>query len=133
MKASGRNLGLRLRVVLAPNVAFGPGKTALLAGIAETGSIAAAGRALGMSYARAWRLVEELNGCFPDPLVAAAKGGARGGGARLTPLGLAVLRRLARMQAAAQRAVRADIAALKRLRGAAAPDAARLTGRGRTR
>ncbi len=74
-------LGLHLRVVLGGEVAMGPGKAELLDGIAETGSIAAAGRRMGMSYRRAWLLVEELNATFAGPLVDAAKGGAGGGGA----------------------------------------------------
>ncbi len=83
--------GLRLRLILAPGLPFGPGKAELLAAIRDTGSIAAAGRRMGMSYQRAWDLVAAMNGQFREPLVAAAKGGARGGGAALTPLGHQVL------------------------------------------
>lgn len=82
---------IHLRLILAPDLPFGPGKAALLAAIRDTGSIAAAGRRLGMSYQRAWDLVAAMNGQFRTPLVAAAKGGARGGGATLTPLGQEVL------------------------------------------
>ena len=53
--------GLRIRVVLGPGVMIGPGKADLLEGIRETGSIAAAGRRMGMSYKRAWTLVEGMN------------------------------------------------------------------------
>jgi molybdate transport system regulatory protein len=90
-------VGLHLRVVLGGQVALGPGKAELLDGIAETGSIAAAGRRMGMSYKRAWMLVETMNAMFAAPLVDAAKGAPGGGGATLTPLGsriLAVYRRL---------------------------------------
>ena len=80
-----------LRLALAPGVSFGPGKAALLEGIRDLGSIAAAGRRMGMSYQRAWTLVSGMNAQFREPLVAAAKGGAKGGGAALTPLGQAVL------------------------------------------
>lgn len=59
------------------DIAIGPGKADLLSAIAETGSIAAAGRRLDMSYRRAWLLVETMNRCFRAPLVEAAKGGAR--------------------------------------------------------
>ena len=83
--------GLRLRLILAPGHPFGPGKAALLAAIRDTGSIAAAGRRLDMSYQRAWDLVAAMNTQFREPLVAAVKGGARGGGAALTPLGQQVL------------------------------------------
>src|SRR5688500_20356736 len=87
MKPKHPNTGARLRVVLGPGVALGPGKADLLEAIAATGSISAAGRKLKMSYRRAWLLVEELNGSFQSALVAADKGGAHGGGERLTALG----------------------------------------------
>jgi len=103
-----------LRLVLGPDIAIGPGKADLLQGIAETGSIAAAGRRMGMSYKRAWLLIGTMNGCFATPLVVAAKGGHARGGANLTPLGQEVLRRYRRMEQAAARAVRADLAALRR-------------------
>ena len=83
--------GVRLRIVLAPGVGIGPGKAELLAGIRETGSIAAAGRRIGMSYKRAWLLASALNSHFPVPLIEATKGGRSGGGARLTALGEEVL------------------------------------------
>lgn len=82
---------LRLRLDLAAGISFGPGKAALLQGIAETGSIAAAGRRIGMSYKRAWQLVDGLNRDFAAALVSASRGGAHGGGAALTPLGAEVL------------------------------------------
>lgn len=82
---------LRLRLDLAPGVSFGPGKADLLRGIVETGSISAAGRRIGMSYKRAWQLVDSLNRGFAAPLVSASRGGAHGGGAALTPLGAEVL------------------------------------------
>ena len=70
---------------------FGPGKADLLQAIAEEGSISAAGRRMGMSYKRAWSLVEEMNDAFAEPLVLSARGGAHGGGAQLTATGQAVL------------------------------------------
>ncbi|MEA3220264.1 winged helix-turn-helix domain-containing protein [Immundisolibacter sp.] len=82
---------LRLRLDLAAGISFGPGKAALLQGIAETGSIAAAGRRIGMSYKRAWQLVDGLNRDFAAALVSTSRGGAHGGGAALTPLGAEVL------------------------------------------
>lgn len=114
MAASKHAASIHLRVNLAPGVAFGPGKADLLAGIRETGSIAAAGRRMRMSYKRAWQLVEELNRCFREPLVEASKGGAGGGGAQLTRIGEDVLERYARMRAAAESAVAKDLAALRR-------------------
>jgi molybdate transport system regulatory protein len=104
----------RLRIILGDAIAVGPGKADLLEGIRETGSIAAAGRRMGMSYKRAWLLIETMNACFAKPVVEAAKGGTAGGGARLTPLGEDVLQRYRRMQAASDQAIAADLAALKR-------------------
>lgn len=82
---------LRLRLMLAPDLWIGPGKADLLEGIAQTGSIAAAGRRMGMSYKRAWTLVEEMNGMFAGPLVHASRGGIGRGGAEVTALGQEVL------------------------------------------
>jgi molybdate transport system regulatory protein len=70
---------------------LGPGKIALLEAIRTTGSISAAGRSHKMSYRRAWLLVEELNKLFGEPLVSAHPGGAKGGGATLTTLGIEVI------------------------------------------
>jgi molybdate transport system regulatory protein len=78
---------LSIRRDLAPDVRVGPGKVRLLELVAEHGSISAAGRASGMSYRRAWRLLDELNRSFPQPVIDAAKGGRSGGGAALTPFG----------------------------------------------
>lgn len=108
---------LRLRVHLDAEAFLGPGKADLLDGIAETGSIAAGGRRLGMSYKRAWLLVETLNGYFAGPLVVAATGGKAGGGAQLTPLGREVLTRYRSMLAASEAACAKDLAALRKLRG----------------
>jgi molybdate transport system regulatory protein len=82
---------LSIRIGLKADVALGPGKADLLQGIEETGSIAAAGRRMGMSYKRAWYLIDTLNGYFREPLVISVKGGKAGGGAHLTDIGKAVL------------------------------------------
>lgn len=108
-------LRARLRFVLEPDIALGPGKADMLERIRETGSISAAGRLMGMSYKRAWMMVESMNRCFRRPLVAAAKGGTRGGGARLTPIGEEVLARYRCMEAKAAKAIAADLRALHRL------------------
>jgi molybdate transport system regulatory protein len=84
-------LRLRIRVMLARETPFGPGKADLLEAIRETGSMAAAGRRLGMSYQRAHDLVAAMNLHFVEPVVARAKGGAHGGGSALTPFGEEVL------------------------------------------
>ncbi len=108
-------LTMRLRLVLGPDVAVGPGKADLLEGIAETGSIAAAGRRMGLSYRRAWLLVDAMNRCFAAPLGATSKGGEKGGRAVLTPTGQDVLRRFRRIEAKARSATTADRNALERL------------------
>lgn len=115
MKAGNVTVGVRLRVVLERDIALGPGKADLLETIGATGSISAAARGLGMSYKRAWLLVDTMNHCFRAPLVESAKGGSAGGGAQLTPLGAEVLRRYRAMERRAMRGASADLAALKRL------------------
>lgn len=107
-------LGLRVRLVLGTDVALGPGKADLLEGIAETGSIAAAGRRMGMSYKRAWLLTEAMNQMFAKPLVDASKGGAHGGGAALTPLGQRMLDAYRRLERHAAQAGGAELAAIRR-------------------
>ena len=108
-------LELRLRLVLGRDVAIGPGKADLLEGIAETGSIAAAGRRMGMSYRRAWLLVDAMNKCFAVPLVETTKGGQKGGRAVLTETGADVLERFRNMERKALTATKADRTALERL------------------
>jgi molybdate transport system regulatory protein len=88
---SRRMPSLRIRIVFGDDAMLGPGKADLLERIRETGSIAAAGRSMSMSYKRAWSLVEEMNRAFRAPLVCSTRGGAKGGGAWLTEAGEAVL------------------------------------------
>ena len=83
---------LKLRLVFGPDEMIGPGKAELLERIEKTGSIAAAGREMGMSYKRAWMLVETMNDMFRDPVVVSSRGGARGGGAKVTDVRFAVLK-----------------------------------------
>ncbi|RJF91451.1 winged helix-turn-helix domain-containing protein [Sphingomonas cavernae] len=87
----GTSLKIKAQVMLADEIAMGPGKAALLEAIASEGSISAAGRALGMSYRRTWLLVDTMNRCWRLPLVETAAGGRHGGGARLTDTGALVL------------------------------------------
>lgn len=108
---------LRLRLVFDGGDMIGPGKADLMDLIEETGSIAAAGRRMGMSYKRAWMLVETLNAMFPAPLVESSRGGATGGGARLTDLGRNVLSRYRALEELAREAGGVEIAAIERLRG----------------
>ncbi|MGB8355748.1 MAG: LysR family transcriptional regulator [Chthoniobacteraceae bacterium] len=78
---------LRHRVMVAGKYVFGPGKADVLSAILETGSLAATARSLGMSYMRAWRLVQEMHQLYAKPLVELQRGGQTKGGARLTPAG----------------------------------------------
>ena len=75
---------LSLRLHFDSGMTFGRGKADLLQAVDEEGSISAAGRRMGMSYRRAWSLVEDMNAAFAAPVVETARGGAGGGGARLT-------------------------------------------------
>lgn len=95
----------RIRLLIGDAVALGPGKASLLEAIGETGSIAAAARAMGMSYGRAWQLVQAMNGDFRGPLVERTAGGRGGGGAALTGLGREALERYRAMEARADAAV----------------------------
>src|SRR6476469_2661649 len=99
----------RLRIRRGDDIAVGPGKIELLEAIDASGSITAAARSLGMSYRRAWLLVDTMNRCFRTPLVEAEAGGKRGGGARLTRLGAEVIERYRRIERDAARAGAADI------------------------
>jgi molybdate transport system regulatory protein len=74
-------------------LAIGPGKVALLEAIKQTGSITSSAKKLGMSYRRAWLLVDETNRCLVRPAVQTAAGGQRGGGTSLTPVGMELVRR----------------------------------------
>jgi molybdate transport system regulatory protein len=106
---------ISLRIALRSDTLLGPGKADLLEGIRDTGSIAAAGRRMGMSYKRAWYLLDTLNGAFREPLVITIKGGRSGGGAQLTDMGRAVLDGYRRMEAEAAVAVTGDLAQLAAL------------------
>jgi molybdate transport system regulatory protein len=104
---------LSLRVDLDPGGRIGPGKVELLEHIAAFGSISEGARRMNMSYKRAWLLVEEMNRTFGKPVVAASKGGRRGGGTRLTGVGLAVVGRFRAIERAAADAAAKHVAALQ--------------------
>jgi molybdate transport system regulatory protein len=108
-----RPVGFSLRLQLSPESRLGPGKVALLEAIEATGSISAAGRAMTMSYRRAWLLVDDLNRMFREPLVAAAPGGAKGGGAHLTPMGRAIVGHYRALESKAMKAAMLHIDALQ--------------------
>jgi len=98
----------------AAELAIGPGKIALLEAIAETGSISSAARRIGMSYRRAWMLVDETNRCLVEPAVEAAVGGKHGGGTALTSAGLELVRRYRRLEKKTQAAVATELESLMR-------------------
>jgi molybdate transport system regulatory protein len=110
-----RTARLRIRIVFGDRGMIGPGKAELLERVAATGSIAAAGREIGMSYKRAWMLIETLNAMFREPVVESTRGGARGGGAVLTETGQAVLRHYRMVEAAAADGSAPHVAALSAL------------------
>ncbi len=104
---------LTLRLDFAEGRRLGPGKIALLERIAATGSISAAGRAGGMSYKRAWDLVDDLNRIFRQPVVTTRLGGAQGGGAELTAFGAGLVARYRSMEVVACLALEADLLAVE--------------------
>lgn len=100
---------IRIRIPLGDDYAIGPGKADLLEAIQRTGSISAAGRELKMSYRRAWLLVDTMNRCFQQPLVETTTGGASGGGAHVTTLGIDVLKRYRKIEKKASVSIREDL------------------------
>src|SRR5450759_166133 len=105
----------RIRVLFGSAFAIGPGKADLLQAIEQTGSISAAARSMGMSYRRAWLLIDTMNQCFRERVVDTATGGKGGGGAQITPFGLTVLRRYREMEAAAAASVAGHMSGFSRL------------------
>ena len=115
----------RLRVTAGEAIRVGPGKVALLEAIRDTRSITAAAKSMGMSYRRAWILVDELNRALAGPAVATATGGEHGGGSTLTALGRELVDVYRRIDATAARACAKDLARLLALAGGKAPRAPR--------
>ena len=105
----------RLRILLGRSIAIGPGKAELLRLIESTGSISAAAREMGMSYRRAWTLVETINTAFREPLVAAATGGKGGGGATVTDFGREALKSYSAMEEKAAASVTTEMDAFTAL------------------
>ncbi len=115
MKKDKKSTGARIRIVLGPDIAIGPGKAAILEEIKNAGSISAAGRSMGMGYKRAWYMIDTMNKCFNEPLVVTVKGGKSGGGARLTKLGEEVLKRYRKMEELSAKAIARDLSNLKKM------------------
>jgi molybdate transport system regulatory protein len=95
----------RIRVYHGEEIALGPGKVNLLEAIERTGTLAEAARAIGISYMRAWHLLQTMNACFREPLVHTSRGGSGHGGASLTEAGHAVVAAYRRMEAESLRAL----------------------------
>jgi len=98
----------RFRITVDGDIALGPGKVDLLEAIDRVGSISAAARETGLSYRRAWDMVDTMNQCFKHPLVESSKGGAGGGGATLTQLGRDVVIQYRTMEGKATQTVQAE-------------------------
>jgi molybdate transport system regulatory protein len=106
---------LSIRIDLPSGNRIGPGKIALLEAIRSTGSISAAARSIGMSYRRAWLLVEEINQTLREPAVTAETGGAHGGGAVVTPVGEKVVGLYRAIESQARAAAGNEFRAIGRL------------------
>jgi molybdate transport system regulatory protein len=104
---------LTLRIDFDTAESVGPGKIRLLELVRDTGSISAAGRAMDMSYRRAWLLIDALNKAFRDPVVATKLGGKDGGGARLTAFGEALIGHYRDMELVAHAALRPHLTMLE--------------------
>jgi molybdate transport system regulatory protein len=104
-----RYRGLTLRILAGDSPAMGPGKARLITLIDSTGSISAAARAMGMSYRRAWQLVEAINKSFDRPVVLTATGGKRGGGAAVTAFGREIVALYHQMESKASAAIARDL------------------------
>lgn len=114
MSTDKRSVRLNLRIKVSQQHLLGPGKVGLLEHIDRCGSIAAAAREMGMSYRRAWLLVDAMNRDFTRPLVATAHGGRRGGGARLTMPGREVMELYREMETKSRRALDPELRRLRR-------------------
>jgi molybdate transport system regulatory protein len=109
-KGAGDRAVPRLRIAMGKGLILGPGKVDLLEAIERKGSISGAAREMSMSYRRAWLLVEALNQMFARPLVLAAPGGARGGGAQITEFGKGVAAAYRRIEQKTRAAIREELA-----------------------
>lgn len=105
---------IKIRLYLNDKVALGPGKADLLDAIMQNGSISAAGRAMEMSYKRAWDLVNTMNESFAKPIVVTAKGGSHGGGAEVTEFGQQILKQYRQAQMNAEKTIEDEMLSLSK-------------------
>jgi molybdate transport system regulatory protein len=109
-----RRLRPQVRILFGSVYPLGPGKASLIEAVARTGSISSAAREIGMSYRRAWQLIEATNRCFRAPVVETSTGGRGGGGARITPFGRKVLERYREIERKAIASVQREVTAFAR-------------------
>jgi molybdate transport system regulatory protein len=114
--------GPRIRVLFSEATALGPGRAELMERIANSGSISAAAREMGMSYRRAWLLIEATNTAFIEPLVTTNTGGSGGGGAQVTEFGHDMLARYRAMEKKAAKALEKDFAEFGRFMASSKKD-----------
>ena len=98
----------RFRIMAGDAIALGPGKIDLLEAIGRMGSISQAAREIKLSYKRAWDMVDTMNHCFKEPLVASSTGGKGGGGAQLTPLGNRMILLYRKMESTAEKSTQSE-------------------------
>jgi len=106
---------LSIRLDLTSGDRIGPGKIELLEAIREAGSISGGARKIGMSYRRAWLLVEEINAALQEPAVTSTTGGRQGGGAVLTPVGKKIIEIYRSIEAAAQKSADSEFRAVEKI------------------
>ena len=111
------SVSIKIRLHNQDTVALGPGKADLLDAIVQHGSISAAGRAMGMSYKRAWDLVNTMNLSFSKPLVGTQKGGSHGGGAEVTEFGQSILTAYRELEKKAYQSIAEDLEKITQLLG----------------
>jgi molybdate transport system regulatory protein len=128
---------LTLRIDFGARRSVGPGKIRLLEAVGDTGSISKAGRALGMSYRRAWLLIDDMNRCFRHAVVSAKPGGSKGGGAVLTKFGTGLIRDYRAIERAAVKSATTRLrgleAALGKPRQAGSAEPRNISVRGRNK
>jgi molybdate transport system regulatory protein len=112
MRADPPRLKIKVQLMSGEEIALGPGKAELLEWVSRTGSISAAAKSMGLSYRRAWLLIDAMNRCFAAPLVETSHGGAKGGGARVTAAGEAALAKFRKLEDAVARTANAKAGAL---------------------